>query len=300
MTRREHEPPGARLILWMLPGDLRQSIVGDLIEEMDASTRRGSFRARLWLWRHVIAIAGALAIERLREPAGYRHADPPRKGDTFMQSLWQDARYAMRMLVKTPGFTFVAVLTLALGIGANTAMFSVLNTYFFRALPYPQPDQIVRVYRTSPNSQSWPHSPGNFFDQREQNTVFEEMAAFTDSTMSLAAPGQPADRLQCLNVTTDFFGVLGVQPILGRTFTDAEEVSGADHVVVLEPPILDAPIRRRSGCRRSDARVGRDGRPRDRCHAAKRRVSATLGFDRHLGTAGVRCERHSRSRLQLP
>src|SRR5262247_585565 len=96
-----------------------------------------------------------------------------------MTSFVQDVRYGLRTLRKHKGFTIVAALTLALGIGVNTAMFSVLNTFLFRSLPYPQSSQLVRVFRTSPHSQSWPHSIANFLDQREKNTVFEKMAAYT-------------------------------------------------------------------------------------------------------------------------
>ena len=81
-----------------------------------------------------------------------------------MTSLSQDVRYSLRMLLKHKGFTLVAALTLALGISVNTAMFSVLNTFLFRSLPYPQSEQLIRVFRTSPHSQSWPHSAANFFD----------------------------------------------------------------------------------------------------------------------------------------
>src|ERR1041385_2499926 len=94
-----------------------------------------------------------------------------------MTSVSQDVRYSLRLLLKDKGFTVVAVLTIALGIGVNTAMFSVLNTFLFRSLPYPDSARLVRVFRTSPHSQSWPHSNGNFFDQHDQNTVFEKMAA---------------------------------------------------------------------------------------------------------------------------
>src|SRR5690242_8758787 len=96
-----------------------------------------------------------------------------------MTSISQDVRYSLRMLLKHKGFTVVAVLTLALGIGVNTAMFSVLNTYLFRSLPYPESNRLVRIFRTSPHSQSWPHSTANFFDQHDQNTVFEKRAAYT-------------------------------------------------------------------------------------------------------------------------
>ncbi|MEK6322874.1 MAG: ABC transporter permease [Acidobacteriota bacterium] len=147
--------------------------------------------------------------------------------------MLQDLRYGLRMLLKNPGFAAVAILTLALGIGANTAMFSVLNTYLFRALPYPASDRLVRVFRTSPHSQSWPHSQGNFFDHREQNSVFEYMAAFNSIRPNLADPGEPAERLQGIAATSDFFPALGAQPALGRLFTAEEHEPGADRVVVL-------------------------------------------------------------------
>jgi len=100
-----------------------------------------------------------------------------------------DLRFAFRRLLKNPGFTTVAVVTLALGIGANTAMFSPLNTLLFRALPYAQPAQLVGVFRTSPHSQSWPHSPGNFSDYREQNAVFEHLAVYRRSGERTRAAG---------------------------------------------------------------------------------------------------------------
>ncbi|HET9528875.1 MAG TPA: ABC transporter permease [Blastocatellia bacterium] len=150
-----------------------------------------------------------------------------------MQTFWLDLRYGLRVLIKKPGFTAVAVLTLALGIGANTAMFSVLNTYLFRALPYPESDRLVRIFRTSPHSQSWPHSQGNFFDHREQNNVFEYMAAFSSVRPNLADPGEPAERLQGIAATSDFFPALGVEPALGRVFAPEEHEPGADSVAVI-------------------------------------------------------------------
>src|SRR5262249_34991835 len=95
----------------------------------------------------------------------------------WLRDLGRDVRYAGRSLLHTPGFTIVAVATLALGIGANTAMFSVLNTFMLQSLPYPQPDRLVRVYRTSIYSQSWPHSAANFLDHRRRNDVFTKIVA---------------------------------------------------------------------------------------------------------------------------
>jgi predicted permease len=144
-----------------------------------------------------------------------------------------DLRFAFRQLLKNPGFTAVAVLTLALGIGANTAMFSVLNVLLLRALPYPNSERLVRVFRTSPQSQTWPHSVANFFDHREQNRVFERMAAFSWWSFNLAEPGAPAERLRGIIATADFFPTLGVAAALGRTFTAEEDQSGRNNVVVL-------------------------------------------------------------------
>src|SRR5215510_7232075 len=149
----------------------------------------------------------------------------------------QDLLIGFRMLLKDRGFTVVAALTLALGIGANTAMFSVLNTYLFRALPYPNSDRLVSVFRTSIHSQSWPHSPGNFFDQREKNNVFDKMVAYTSISPNQAESGRPAERLRGIAATSDFFPALGVQPALGRVFVpedhETSEYVGAGPVVVI-------------------------------------------------------------------
>ena len=150
-----------------------------------------------------------------------------------MTSVLQDVRYSLRMLLKHKGFTVVAVLTLALGIGVNTAMFSVLNTFLFRSLPYPESDRLVRVWRTSPHSQSWPHSAANFFDQHDQNSVFDKMAAYNFSSRNMTEQGHVAERLLSLTATAEFFPMLGVSPALGRVFNAEEFEPGADNVVVL-------------------------------------------------------------------
>ena len=150
-----------------------------------------------------------------------------------MTSVSQDVRYTLRQLLKHKGFTVVAVLTLALGIGVNTAMFSVLNTFLFRALPYPESDRLVRVFRTSPHSQSWPFSAANFFDQHAQNTVFEKMAAYNYTSRNLTEQGQTAERISGLAATADFFPMMGVAPAAGRVFKPEEFEPGADNVIIL-------------------------------------------------------------------
>ena len=153
-----------------------------------------------------------------------------------------DVRYAVRVLFRAPAFSLLAMLTLALGIGGDTAMFSVLDTYLFRPLPYPQPDRIVRVFRTSIHSQSWPHSAGSFFDQQAQNTVFEHMAAYSWSNPSLI-DDSGAERLQGMRVTASFFPTLGVPAAHGRWFTDDEDRAGTQAVAV----VSDRLWRRRFG-----------------------------------------------------
>lgn len=150
-----------------------------------------------------------------------------------MGTLWQDLRFGVRMLAKTPGFTAVAVATLALGIGINTSMFSVIEATILGGLPYPDAGRLVRVFRTSPQSQRWPHSVPNYLDYHAKNGVFESMAAFTWSTFNLAEPGQAPDRVNGIVATPEFFPTLGMTPALGRVFTLEEGRPGNDDVVVL-------------------------------------------------------------------
>jgi putative ABC transport system permease protein len=150
-----------------------------------------------------------------------------------IDTLWQDLRYGARSLRRTPGFTAVAVLTLALGIGATTALFSLFNALLFRALPYRDSDRLVRVYKTIPQSNVWQHPVANHLDHKAQNTVFEHMAAFTGRGFDLVEPGQPPETMSGMAVSADFFPALGVHPILGRVFTAEEDQPGRNQVVVI-------------------------------------------------------------------
>src|SRR5215216_6185658 len=157
------------------------------------------------------------------------------KGRTNMiADLWQDLRYAARMLSKSPGFTFVAVLTLALGIGANTAIFSVVYGVLLRPLPYTDPDRLVIFMQAYPQKglNTWGLSQANFAMYRDQNQSFERIAAYTSTGFNLTGDGEP-ERLIGANVTADFFGVFGVEPALGRTFRPEEDTPGNNNVCVL-------------------------------------------------------------------
>ncbi len=147
--------------------------------------------------------------------------------------MLSDLKFAFRSLAKSPGFTAVALLTLALGIGVNTSMFTVTNTMLLQPLPFADPGRLVRVYRTSPQSQNWPHAVANFLDLKAQSHGFSHLAAYVWSSCNYAAPGQPAERLRGMDATADFFPMLGIAPELGRTFAPEETRFGAAPVVVL-------------------------------------------------------------------
>ncbi|HEX2100366.1 MAG TPA: ABC transporter permease, partial [Candidatus Synoicihabitans sp.] len=143
-----------------------------------------------------------------------------------------DLRYAFRQLVKTPGFTLVAVATLALGIGLNTSMFSLMNMLLLQPLPFPERDQLVRVYRTTPQSQTANHTAPDSLELMRETSDFAEMAAYRQWSLSLAAADRPPVNLNVLRVTAGFFSVLGVQPELGRVFTPEEDRPGSNVVIL--------------------------------------------------------------------
>ena len=142
-------------------------------------------------------------------------------------------RFALRSLLKSPGFTAVALLTLALGIGVNTSMFSVLRTLLLRTLSYAESDRLVRVHRTTPRASAAQLSAANFLDYRTQNSVFEHFAAFEWAGFSLTDPGQPAEWLRGMRVTADFFPLLKTPPAIGRVFAAEEDQPGRNQVIVL-------------------------------------------------------------------
>jgi putative ABC transport system permease protein len=146
----------------------------------------------------------------------------------------QDLRYAARMLRKNPGFTAVAVIALALGIGANTAIFSVVNTVLLRPLPYKDPEQLVMVWEDA-SRHGYPRdtpAAANFVDWRDQNSVFSGMAAIADMNFNLTGAGNP-ERLKGRRVSASLFPLLGVDPQLGRVFSAAEDQPGAQKVVLM-------------------------------------------------------------------
>jgi predicted permease len=149
-----------------------------------------------------------------------------------METLFQDLRYGLRMLVKSPGFTGVAVLTLALGIGANTALFSVINGVLLSPLPFPQPEQLVTLHENKPNFEGGSVSYANFRDWRKDNRTFSSLALARTYAFSLTGAGE-AEQVGAEFISSDFFSVLGVKPQIGRTFAEDEERVGAAPVALI-------------------------------------------------------------------
>jgi predicted permease len=150
----------------------------------------------------------------------------------WIDSLWRDVRYGARLLLRNPRLTLVAVLSLALGIGLNTAVYSIIHAVFVRSLPYAEPDRIVSVAQTHP---AYPRplgvSAANYFDWRRQNHVFERMAAYEPTDAVLSGEVAP-ERVLALRVSADYFAVLGVPPALGRGFDAADDQPNASTLII--------------------------------------------------------------------
>jgi len=153
-------------------------------------------------------------------------------GGASLERLAQDLRYGLRMLGKTPGFTAVAILTLALGIGANTAIFSVVNGVLFNPLPYPHPEQLVTLSESKPNFATGSISLPNFLDWQRENHTFSGMAMSRGNIVNLTNRGEP-EQLRVRFITSDLFSVLGVNPLLGRTFAPNEDRIGGSPIALI-------------------------------------------------------------------
>jgi putative ABC transport system permease protein len=151
-----------------------------------------------------------------------------------METLIKDIRYGVRGLLKRPGFTAIALITLALGIGANTAIFSVVNAVLLRPLPFRDPDQLVIVWEDATFA-GFPRNtpaPANYVDWKTQNQSFVDMAASHETSFNLTGDGEP-ERVSAYSVSSNFFPLFGVQPLLGRSFSDGEDRPGTNKVAIL-------------------------------------------------------------------
>jgi len=221
-------------------------------------------RFRFWLW--LIRLIGVIVPRRLRadwrqeweSELGHREASIVqwdrlnrrsklsllwRSTSAFWDAVWmqtyrwedamiQDLRFAIRMLVKQPGFALIAVFTLALGIGANTAIFSVVNTVLLRPLPYHEPERLAQIWEKKPDSGNNVISPDNFLDWQEQAKSFQGLSIY-DVWLPAISTADKTEQIVGISASPNFFSLLGVTPQLGRTFASDEEKAGQDRVVVI-------------------------------------------------------------------
>ncbi len=146
--------------------------------------------------------------------------------------MLNDIRYGLRGLWRNPGFALLAALSLALGIGANTAIFSIVNGVLLSPLPYSEPEQLIRIFERSDAQPRFPMAQGNFQDYREQNSTLASLALYTRQDLELSQDDRP-ERLAALRVSAGYFDLLRVQPLLGREFNREDEIPANNLVVIL-------------------------------------------------------------------
>jgi putative ABC transport system permease protein len=221
-------PPrlAAWLAGWRVASDDREFAIGDLQEEFaDRVARDGPARARRWYWRQTIRSC------LTRCPRRFDHA-PARPRRPLMQHLIHDVRFALRLLRRAPGFTAVVIVTLALGIGATTAIFSVVHAALLKPLPFKQPERLVTPLNgTGPTDASGLSYPQLLY-WRDSSGAFEQLAGYFNWGATIGGT-EEAELVFGLRSTASFFPVLGVEPIVGRLFTQAEEVRSAEPVVLI-------------------------------------------------------------------
>src|SRR2546429_3667345 len=165
-----------------------------------------------------------------------------------IQDFFQDLHFGLRMLRKSPGFAAIAILTLALGIGINTALFTIVNSVVLNPLPYPQPSRLVSIYQRTAQFQTAGDTYPNFLDWEKENRSFDALAAYSEHDFNLTGVGEP-EKLRGQMVSAGFFSMLGVKPLLGRTFRPEEDQLGANPVVRSEEHTSELQSRLHLVCR---------------------------------------------------
>ena len=236
-----------RLLLRTLPADLRRDFGDDMTQLFRDHRRALAGRPvrliSLWLGAacdvamEAFAARAPLRVTQARWNERETDADSSsigRSGGNVMRSMIGDFRHGLRLLRRYPASSLLALATLAIGIGANTAIFSVVDRVLLRALPYPEPDRIVMIWEKRPREGVMNNvvSPSDYVDWRKRNTVFDHMAAYAGGMASLTGDGEPAV-VPAASVGWSFFDILSVRPELGRTFQPDDEVLGKHRVVVI-------------------------------------------------------------------
>ncbi len=221
----------AALMRLLLPDAAHEAIAGDVDEDWSKTFSRSRY------WRLAAASIIAFWWDALRHPRlsdDMRDSGSAARGDSAMRSLAQDIRYGIRLMRHAPGFTLAAIVTLALGIGANTAIFSVVNVLSLKPLAYRDPHRVAFVLGWNADQQSlnFTLSLADFIDLKRQARSFEDLSAYAYWSANFTG-GDAPERVQAYHVTANTFSLLGVPPILGRALTARDGAPGAPNVVVL-------------------------------------------------------------------
>jgi predicted permease len=216
------------MLAWRLPAARRYFVLGDLEEEFRARSAASAPAARGWYWRQALRCLAAPP-----KPPLSIHIP---NGDPFMRTLLSDIRHALRVFVRAPSYALAVAGVLALGIGGNTAIFSIVNAVLLRPLPFDEPDRLVRLFHippqaTFPGMRTFSLSPANFLDWRRGSTSFDGLAAYNFRRLTLTGSGD-AEALRAAVVGPDFFRIVGTQPALGRTFLPEEHAAAAKVLVI--------------------------------------------------------------------
>ncbi len=234
-------PPGRALLLlrWTLPARFQESILGDLEEEWEEQLNLAPRRAWAWFWFQTLGLVARFLGESfvsklsLSSRRDWRQSPRPQQGDGFMEGLWNDVRFATRMLGRSPGVAAVSVLTLALGIGANAAIFSVVNALLLKPLPLPDSNELITlVGHSNEGRRQWISYP-DFLDLQRQSKLLSAMSAFVPQSVNLTGREEPT-RVRGGFVSAGFFEVVAVEPSQGRGFRPGEDLPGAERVCVLQ------------------------------------------------------------------
>ena len=228
-----------RLLAWSVPDDDRVFMLGDCEEEHAAiAVEQGPAAADRWYRRQAYRSIGRNLLRR----TGSRR--PPVRKDSFVSTLWLDLKYALRQLRRAPGFALPAILTLALGIGAATAVFTVVDRVVLRPLPYPESERLVRVWdRDEPAGLLYfSVAPAHYFDWQQRSRTVAAIGAYREDAFTLAT-AEGGERIDGARVTWSLIDVLGVRPVAGRAILPADDQPGAAPVVLLSASLarrLDA------------------------------------------------------------
>src|SRR5271166_4740117 len=212
--------------LWMSRKKWEQELseeVRDHIERQAAANIASGMSAQEARRRATLEFGGAEAVkENCRE----------QRSGFWLETFITDVRYGIRMMWRTPAFTTVAILTLALGIGANTSIFSVVNGVLLNPLPFPQPEQLVTLHESKPNFEAGSISYPDFLDWQKDNRTFSSMAIARGYSFNLTGMGE-AERVSGEFIAPDFFPLLGVRPVIGRNFEPGEDRVGAAPIAMI-------------------------------------------------------------------